>query len=135
MEFVPATEQDLPEIKQMANQSLKSQHSLQFFLNHLKDFFYVAKEKGKILGFIIVRGKRLVLIVVDKSARRMGLGSSLVEFALQHFPELELKVRASNKGAIEFYKRTGWELVGEAKVGYRNGEKGFVFRKRATKKI
>lgn len=130
MEFSPAQESDLAEVFKLASASLKGHHSQKFFRKHLSSFFVVAREKGKLQGFVIARNRRLVLIAVSEGARRKGLGSRLVEMALQEFGELRLKVRESNLGAIEFYKSTGWKLEGRQENGYRDGEAALEFCKR-----
>jgi ribosomal protein S18 acetylase RimI-like enzyme len=97
---------------------------------HLRNFFFCCKDKGKLLGFIIVKEGKLMLIAVDKGFRKQGIGEALVELALKEFGELNLKVREGNKEAIQFYKRTRWTQKSRIEGAYRNGEAGIIYEKR-----
>jgi len=79
---------------------------------------FVAEVDGLVRGFIaarrLVEGEGEILtIAVDPSARRLGVGSALIQAAREQVgPKLFLEVRASNQGAIAFYQRSGFRPVG-----------------------
>jgi ribosomal protein S18 acetylase RimI-like enzyme len=81
---------------------------------------FVADIEGKIIGYIggsVSYGEcgHVHLIVVDKFARRIGIGSTLLKCLLKEFKENGInKVSATvdydNKGAIKMYKALGIEM-------------------------
>lgn len=83
------------------------------------DGFLIAKKNEEILGYIIASSQEgeIISIAVKKAARNLGVGSILLKEAINYLfskgmNEVKLHVRVSNKGAIEFYKRNGFEIVG-----------------------
>ncbi len=131
MEIVKAQLEDIKAVKALADISLKAAHSVEYFEQKLGCFFYLAKEKDKILGFIIIDGLTVLLLVVEPGTRRQGVASSMVDFALKQFQQIFLKVRESNKAAIDFYRKTNWAYKGTAPHAFRNGEAGLIFTKKA----
>ena len=79
--------------------------------------FLVAQENNMVVGYIIFWIKfeddgHIISIAVDKSYRRMEVGSKLVETSLNIFKKynvkrIKLEVRAGNKGARKFYQKNG----------------------------
>ena len=131
MEFARAKQTELGEIKALADVSLRGKLSLSYFEKRLRDFFYVAKEEGKIVGFILVEGLTLSLLVVEKAKRHQGIASAMVGFALKESPELFLKVRESNAEAQKYYRDNGWKYWGKANGAFKNREAGLIYSKRA----
>ena len=77
---------------------------------------WVAADGSNLLGFAVVHlvagGCELESIVVAKSARRKGIGKSLLDAAVEWSlasgaQKLELEVRAGNESAIAFYEIAG----------------------------
>jgi ribosomal protein S18 acetylase RimI-like enzyme len=84
---------------------------------------YVARgEEGRILGYVAARinsrGRATVgSLYVLPEAQGSGIGSKLMERALAWFsPDADvwLEVVSYNHRAVEFYKRLGFEIAGEA---------------------
>lgn len=83
---------------------------------------------GAIVGVAIVAGDELSQLAVDREARRVGTGSSLLAAAeariAARFDEAWLYVVPDNTGAREFYERHGWIDAGAtifaAPAGDRN---------------
>ena len=81
--------------------------------------FLVAQENNRVVGYIIFWIKfedegHIISIAVDKSYRRMEVGSKLVETSLNIFKKynvrrIKLEVRVGNKGARKFYSKMGFE--------------------------
>jgi ribosomal-protein-alanine N-acetyltransferase len=90
---------------------------------------WVAVNELKLLGFVVahfVAGVcEIESIAVSKSARRMGIGRSLLN-AVTHWAQagsahkLELEVRAGNESAIGFYERAGFLREGLRRGYYRD---------------
>lgn len=93
-----------------------------------KEGVIVAKEDGKIIGFIGSdaswfskrEGRKVGAIhelVVAEDHRRKGIGTALIEFAVRRFGEkgleiVELWVGDGNSVARKFYERLGFEEAG-----------------------
>jgi len=81
--------------------------------------FLVAQENNRVVGYIIFWIKfedegHIISIAVDKSYRRMEVGSKLVETSLNIFKKynvkrIKLEVRVGNKGARKFYNKMGFK--------------------------
>jgi ribosomal-protein-alanine N-acetyltransferase len=81
--------------------------------------FLVAQENNRVVGYIIFWIKfedegHIISIAVDKSYRRMEVGSKLVETSLNIFKKynvkrIKLEVRVGNKGARKFYRKMGFK--------------------------
>lgn len=75
---------------------------------------------------------RIVSFVLDEGARGKGWGSqvwNLMVDQLHHagYTSVQLEVRASNEGAISFYRKRGLEVVQELHGYYRQGL-GYMMR-------
>jgi len=94
----------------------------------LKDNFDVEKRNsfekvlvyvldGQIVGFIeymkMYEVVEIEYIVVSENKRRMGIGRSLIQEAInnQDVEKVILEVKTSNTSAIEFYKRLGFNNI------------------------
>jgi ribosomal protein S18 acetylase RimI-like enzyme len=82
---------------------------------------FAAYYNGKLCGFIIVSEKPESLhvnrIVVSPDLQKSGVGKMLIEGAIrdamsQQKRYLTLKVDEINTGAIDFYKKLGFEITG-----------------------
>lgn len=97
--------------------------------------YFVAKLNGEIIGicsFYIVCGEgQLINIAVSPRFRHRGIGGKLLEIAIssleQEFAQVfSLEVEKTNKGGIEFYKKFGFNIVGERKNFYGNNRNGII---------
>ena len=89
--------------------------------NHAENYC-IAKD-GEIVGFLSFYANRkdeayLSMIAVDKGYRNMGLGTALLNFALNEISErgipcFKLEVDKDNTSAIAFYRKHGF-VAGEA---------------------
>ena len=90
-----------------------------------KSGFFVAEERGVLLGYLIVRGENMertthrasIVIGVHSKSRGKGVGSALFNhifnWAKQNeLHRLELTVIESNQHAIGLYKKMGFEVEG-----------------------
>jgi ribosomal protein S18 acetylase RimI-like enzyme len=74
---------------------------------------------------------------VDKSRHRGGVGKTLLKFVEEEVARREgrlLLIETSSQetygGTIQFYERTGYELVGKIRDYYKLGDDKLIFAKR-----
>jgi len=104
----------------------------------------VAEINGDIVGFIVFRvfdgfplGGYIRAIGVDPRYRSMGIGSSLLSYAeniiFKYRKNIFLLVSSFNSGAIEFYKKRGYQVVGVIKDAVIKGADEIIMRKALSK--
>ncbi len=96
---------------------------------------YLLISKGFPLGYLIAmlvppQGE-ILRIGVLKRYRGRGYGKMLIETFFEDarrsgVRDVFLEVRVSNVGAVRFYKKMGFRVVGLRRSLYSNGEDGFV---------
>ena len=87
---------------------------------------WLAEAAGKLVGYVVVThaggDAELLNIAVSPKCQRKGIGSCLVQHAIQcvigHADMLFLEVRISNRKAIELYSKEGFFEVGHRKNYY-----------------
>lgn len=142
-------EKDLDEVVKINWTCLPENYDNSFFLSlftHYPKTFVVAKQAGKVVGYIMCRVEtgfselkrfsltrkgHIVSVAVLPEYRNKGVASSLLEDALKGFseyqvPEVFLEVRESNKVAIGLYQKFGFNTTRRIKGYYRDGETAFV---------
>lgn len=83
---------------------------------------WVAREAGRILGFMALDGEELDQLYLLPGHFRRGIGSLLIAKAKERSPErLSLFTFQRNSGARAFYERHGFRLV-DLNDGSRNEE-------------
>jgi [ribosomal protein S18]-alanine N-acetyltransferase len=91
-----------------------TKNMLSYYFSHLPDTFVVVEATKDIIGYIIfdLTG-HIHSMVVKPSYRRKGFGKVLFNYALSRVEKrLWLEVRSKNRGAIDFYKKMGMNVVG-----------------------
>lgn len=113
-----------------------SENALESELENENARFYVAFVDGEAAGYFgmhVVCGEGYVAnIAVDKKFRRLGVAGALLNKAAEEnkMSFISLEVRKSNAPAISFYKKHGFETVGERKKFYSNpSEDAFIMTK------
>lgn len=61
-------------------------------------------------GFIGLNGGHIEGLFVDKTARNMGIGKELLDFAKNNHARLTLNVYIKNPGAVKFYRREQFSI-------------------------
>jgi L-amino acid N-acyltransferase YncA len=101
---------------------------------------YVAEENGKVVGSYILRPNRPGLgnhvsnagFMVDPAARRLGVGRTMGEHALEEARRLGYSamqfnfVIASNESAVRLWQQLGFRIVGTLPGAFRHARKGLV---------
>lgn len=86
-----------------------------------RDFFpavelVVAEVAEVIVGFSGTADNRLEMLFVDSAAHGRGIGTVLLDHAVERVGIDELDVNEQNPGAVEFYRRRGFDQVGRSPV-------------------
>lgn len=88
--------------------------------NTVKDVYipiaetYVYEENDVIKGFISIIDKEFIgALFVDNDYQGLGVGSKLINFALNKYDTLSLAVYKENFKSVRFYKKMGFEILSE----------------------
>lgn len=101
----------------------------------------VARERGSLLGFAIMRygdaNAHLLLLAVDGTRRRRGVGSALLEWLdvtvrTAGLESIRVEVRAANDPARAFYRRHGFDQVRVLRGYYQGVDDAIVLAKRIS---
>jgi ribosomal-protein-alanine N-acetyltransferase len=96
---------------------------------------WVAENSAGMAGFLVARTAademEILNLAVDPGARRQGVGSALLDAALEHgrsavATRVFLEVRESNEAARRFYERHGFQVIGRRARYYRHPEEDAV---------
>jgi putative acetyltransferase len=75
---------------------------------------FVYEKDSKIYGFIaVIESKFIGALFVGVNNQGMGIGSKLIDFALDKYKQLDLAVYKDNKPSVEFYKKKGFKIIVE----------------------
>ncbi|KAF0132948.1 MAG: ribosomal-protein-alanine N-acetyltransferase [Candidatus Saganbacteria bacterium] len=120
------TPSDLEKVYEIEKLSFSNPWSENQF-TEIEDKLYLAKEKGKILGFIaidkILDEAHILHMAVRSESRRQGIGKKLIKFALK-LPAKKwfLEVRAGNIGAQKLYESFGFKTISRRKKYYQDND-------------
>lgn len=129
------TADDLDKVAYIADISLKEEYAFEIFMK-LKEatntIFLVANHQMEIVGFIAgvnenKNTSRILMLAVLPAFRNRGIGNSLMEnytniCGKEGFRWITLEVRVTNKSAINFYKKRGFQAVETVDGFYTNGQ-------------
>ncbi len=112
---------------------------------HIKDkdtMVLTANVDGKIAGFAIMRfgddQAHLFLLAVQPEYRRTGIGQSMMEWLEKScrtagIQQVRLEVRASNRGAMQFYRNLGYRFLGKVAGYYDRRESAAIMARSMNK--
>lgn len=105
------------------------------FYESFPEGFLVAFDHLTLIGFLIgvkttPNIARILMLSVQERYRNQGIGTALLNQFLQEMKHLnvavvELEVRASNQGALQFYKKQGFAQQELLMRFYQNGENAY----------
>jgi ribosomal protein S18 acetylase RimI-like enzyme len=144
-----AVESDLEAIIRLWKQNIKTVNTasdIADLFHPFAQYYFVAvpalgtadEPEKKLIGFVggAVRAGHghISGIAVDPEHRRRKVGEALIrviehEFCTAAFDTVTLEVRISNRDAIRFYERQGYQLAYTVKRYYADGEDAFVYAK------
>ena len=81
---------------------------------------FVVEVKNKIVGFAGLKEDYLAGIFFIQKVRHQGLGTGLLNYLKQHYPELILDVYQKNRAAVNFYHKNGFKVVQEKEYQDQN---------------
>jgi len=124
MKIIPLTAADYEAIMQVWRTSVRATHH---FLQE-EDFvlyekliptqylpavrlYGVKDQSGLLLGFLGLSEKMLEMLFISAAARGQGIGSLLLNFAVQEKQIYQVDVNEQNKQALGFYLKKGFQIV------------------------
>ena len=136
-----ATDSDASEIGELSRKHIEYNLRWKYKPSRIRELIrnksknvVVARENGSLTGFGIMTyqedSANLDLLAVKKHCRRRGVGRQIVLWLekVAHtagIMNIFVQVRKTNIGAIRFYKRLGFHIIGEA-TGYYQGRESAV---------
>ncbi len=96
---------------------------------------FLLEVSDQIDGYIVFSPNgHIISMAVRPEHRRKGIGTSLVQEAIDHCTEksLRLEVRVSNVGAQKFYQTIGFRITACIHSYYQDGEDAFIMERPAT---
>lgn len=132
---------DIEPVKQFTNSNLDCSYPVGFFLQFLYTrgslCLYLKSEEYNNMILGVISGKitevdgvyygHIYTLAVEPSARRLGLGSKLIdefenklkqECGRDHLSFLAIDIRANDEIALTFYTKKGFYRIGDAVKGY-----------------
>ncbi|MDO6470117.1 GNAT family N-acetyltransferase [Maribacter sp. 1_MG-2023] len=116
----------------------KSDLKKHWFADYMKT--YVIEENGEILGTYIIKPNQIDLgshiancsYMVNPNSQGKGIGKKLCEHSLKiarenNFEGIQFNIVVStNKGAVELWRKYGFEIIGTTPKGFKHSELGLV---------
>ncbi len=109
------------------------------FYESFPEGFLVALHHHTPIGFLIgikttKNTARILMLSVNDNNRKQGIGTALLKQFLSEMKnyevtQVELEVRTTNQGALEFYKKQGFILREKIQQFYQNGEDAYNMSK------
>lgn len=138
MRLRPFSPTDISDVMKIVGSSMPEKYPTSMFLelhNIWREGFLVCEYFGSTVGFIVgtlsgFRTARILVVSVLEPQRCKGIGTALLnEFTnacgLKGLSNIELEVRKSNKGAIKFYTKHGYQVIDIIPHFYKDGEDGY----------
>ncbi|MFK3937113.1 N-acetyltransferase [Alkalihalobacillus sp. NPDC078783] len=73
----------------------------------------VLESRGEICGFVSLMDTQIAALFIDVERQGKGYGKQLLDWVQNEYLFLSLQVYAKNERAIQFYKRSGFQIVFE----------------------
>ena len=104
----------------------------------------IARKEGTIAGFAIMRfgddQAHLFLLAVAPEFRRTGIGRSMIHWLEKScrtagIQAIRLEVRASNRGAVRFYRKLGYRVLARVAGYYDRRESAAIMARSLNESI
>ncbi len=142
MQVRPFIPNDIPAVASIVREALRENYPTSLYLEihrWWREGFLIADLDGHPVGFLaaVISAEaqaRILMFAVAAGYRDRGIGTQLMNAFLQvsanrGIRRLELEVRKSNQGGIQFYRRDGFDIGFLLPTFYTDGEDGFkMFR-------
>ncbi len=138
MQVRPFIPNDIPAVATIVREALRENYPTSLYLDihrWWRDGFLIADNDGHPVGFLaaVVSAEaqaRILMFAVAAGFRDHGIGTQLMNAFLQvcgnrGIRRLELEVRKSNAGGIQFYRRYGFDIGFLLPTFYTDGEDGY----------
>ncbi len=138
MQVRPFIPNDIPVVASIVREALRENYPTSLYLDihrWWREGFLIADLDGRPVGFlaavISAEGQaRILMFAVAAGFRDRGFGTQLMNAFVQvaanrGIKRLELEVRKSNAGGIQFYRRYGFEIGFVLPSFYTDGEDGY----------
>ena len=81
---------------------------------------FVVEIKNEIVGFAGLKEDYLAGIFFDQKVRHQGLGTELLNYLKNRYPQLILDVYQKNRAAVNFYQKNGFKIIQEKEYQNQN---------------
>ncbi len=138
MQIRPFIPNDIPAVASIVREALRENYPTSLYLDihrWWREGFLIADLDGRPVGFlaavISAEGQaRILMFAVAAGFRDRGIGTQLMNAFIQicanrGIRRLELEVRKSNAGGIQFYRRYSFEIGVLLPSFYTDGEDGY----------
>ncbi|MDU1892162.1 MAG: GNAT family N-acetyltransferase [Dysgonomonas sp.] len=121
--IISADKKDYPVLIDVWESAVKATHDFlsdedfEFYKQHIPIYFqhvdlYLYKNNnGEIKGFLGVSDDNIEMLFVDNSSRGSGIGTILLDFAVNELNARKVDVNEQNKQALNFYYHFGFKEV------------------------
>lgn len=121
-----ATSADYPRLLAIWESAVKATHDFlteedfEYYKERMFTYFnqvslYACRaDDGELAGFVGVAGTSIEMLFVDNAYRGLGIGRTLLLFAIEHLRADRLDVNEQNGQAIGFYTHMGFKPVGRS---------------------
>ena len=99
---------------------------------------YVADANNKIVGFLIILNtfeiSNIILIFVKEEYRHKHIGTNLLDYYLTELSldidKILLEVNVTNKNAIKFYEKFGFDIIHTRKNYYSDNNDAYIMERK-----
>ena len=142
MQVRPFIPNDIPAVASIVREALRENYPTSLYLDihrWWREGFLIADLDGQPVGFLaaVISAEaqaRVLMFAVAAGFRDRGIGTQLMNAFLQvcanrGIRRLELEVRKSNAGGIQFYRRYAFDIAFLLPSFYTDGEDGYKMYK------
>lgn len=104
-----------------ATHDFLSDEDFVFFKENLPNYFnavtlYGFEQNGTLQGFIGVCDSSIEMLFVDNESRHQGIGTALLQYAIQNCRATKVDVNEQNPQAIAFYTKQGFKVASRSET-------------------